>query len=442
MGRHEDVGRHGIDSTRDPPALGHTGGAVKLRSNGLPPVALAMVVGSLPVFLVGTLAVEIRHSLHFDTEALGIAIAVYYLGAASSSLPVSRLVEHVGGARVMRIAMLGAAVLFALIGGLATSWAALVVLLLLAGGISGSMNPAANLFLARRAESTHHGLVFGIKQAAVPFASLLGGLAVPAIALTVGWRWAFGAGTLLALVAAAVIPRSRTTLAEHRRRHPYAARAPVASAALITLTVGLGLGVMASSGATAFLVSAAVSLGFAKASAGLVAAAAGGAAVATRITIGARADRRGGGHLRVVVLLMLVGVAGYGLLASGTLEHSHWLFVLGALLALGGGWGYNGLFTFAVIRTHRDTPAAATGVTQIGGRLGGMLGPAVFGLVADHVSYSASWVVAAVTAAVAAAVVVVGRRLLVAARSQSLAPGPTASEPPAPAPGAPVPDAQ
>lgn len=401
-----------------------------------------MVVGSLPVFLVGTLAVEIRHSLHFDTEALGTAIAVYYLGAASSSLPASRLVEHVGGARVMRIAMLGAAVLFALVGGLASSWAALVVLLFLAGAISGSMNPAANLFLARRAESTHHGLVFGIKQAAVPFASLLGGLAVPAIALTVGWRWAFGAGTVLALLAALAIPRPRTTLAEHRRQHPYAARTPVASVALVTLTVGLGLGVMASSGCTAFLVSAAVSLGFAKASAGLLAAAAGAAAVTTRVTIGARADRRGGGHLRVVVLLMLVGVAGYGLLASGTLEHSHWLFVLGALLALGGGWGYNGLFTFAVIRTHSETPAAATGVTQVGGRLGGMLGPAVFGLVADHVSYSASWLVAAALAAFAAIVVATGRQLLRAARRQSPAAGAATSEGGALAPEPPIPDAQ
>lgn len=379
-------------------------------------MVLATVVGALPVFLVGTLAVEIRHSLHFDTASLGIAISVYYLGAASSSLPVSRLAEHVGGARVMRIAMVGAAILFAIIGGLATSWAALVVLLFLAGGISGSMNPAANLFLARRVDSTHHGLVFGIKQAAVPFASLVGGLAVPAIALTVGWRWAFGLGAILALVAAVVIPRPRTTLAQHRSEHPYAARAPVASAGLITLSVGLGFGIMASSSCTAFLVSAAVSLGFAKASAGLVAAAAGAAAVTARITIGARADRRGGGHLRVVVGMLLVGVAGYGLLASGTFEHSHWLFVAGALLALGGGWGYNGLFNFAVIRAHDDSPAAATGVTQVGGRLGGMLGPVIFGLVAGHVSYCASWLVAGTMAAAAAVAVVLGRYLLLRVR--------------------------
>lgn len=373
-----------------------------------------MVVGSLPGFLVGTLAVEIRHSLHFGTEALGIAIAVYYLGAASSSLPVSRIVEQVGGARVMRFAMVGAAVLFGLIGGLSSSWAALVVLLFLAGGISGSMNPAANLFLARRSDSARHGLVFGIKQAAVPFASLLGGLAVPAIALTVGWRWAFGIGSVLALVAAAVIPKPRTTLAQHRRQYGQAAKIPVATRALVTLTSGLSLGVIASSGCTAFLVSAAVSLGLAKGTAGLVAAAAGAAAVTARIAVGAQADRREGQHIRVVVLMLLIGVVGYILLASATLAGNHLLFVAGALLALGGGWGYNGLFNFVVIRTHRDAPAAATGVTQVGGRVGGMLGPAIFGLVASHFSYSTAWFTAAGLAAVAAVTMVIGRRLLMA----------------------------
>ena len=45
----------------------------------------------LPVFLVGTMAIQVRHSLHFGAAELGVAVGVYYLGAALSSVPGSWL---------------------------------------------------------------------------------------------------------------------------------------------------------------------------------------------------------------------------------------------------------------------------------------------------------------------------------------------------------------
>lgn len=40
------------------------------------------------------------------------------------------------------------------------------------------------------AEFSTRGLVFGLKQAAIPLATMLGGVSAPAIAVTLGWRWA------------------------------------------------------------------------------------------------------------------------------------------------------------------------------------------------------------------------------------------------------------
>lgn len=392
-------------------------------------VVLATVTASLPVFLVGTMAVEIRHSLHFGTAALGLLVAVYYLGAASASVPASRLAEAVGGVRVMRGAALAVALVSGLVAGVASSWAALAVLMALAGMSSGSMGPASNLFLVRRTDQGGQGLAFGIKQAAVPLAALLGGVAVPAVALSLGWRWAFGFASLLSLVAVVVIPAPRVALGERRRLLRGQTRAPVRSVPLVVLSLGLSLGVAASSGAAAFLVSAAVGLGFAKGTAGLVAALAGASAVVTRVLIGARADRRGGRHFPVIALMLAIGALGYLLLAASAAASNRPLFVGGAVLALGSGWGWNGLFNFAVIRTHLHAPASATGVTQVGGRLGGMAGPAVLGAVAAQDSFGVAWLVAAGAAAGGACAMLMGRALLVRSRSERGAPTPNGHHP-------------
>jgi len=182
---------------------------------------------------------------------------------------------------------------------------------------------------------------------------------------------------------------------------------------LVLLAAGLGLGVFAASGLAAFLATAAVSAGFARGTAGLIVAAAGGAAVIIRVASGVLADRRGGRHFPVVATMLAVGAVGYGMAAVGAGLGVRWLLVPAAVLALGAGWGWNGLFNFAVVRTHIHAPARATGITQVGGRLGGVLGPLTLGLVIDHASYAAAWSVATAVALLAAGAVLVGRHLLV-----------------------------
>jgi MFS family permease len=384
-------------------------------------VLLGTVACGLPVFLVGTMAVQVRHSLRFGAADLGLAVGAYYLGAAMSSVPGSWLAEAVGGARVMRaILVLSGAVQLA-IASAASSWTLLSALLFLAGALSGIMNPGTNLFLARRSAVDRQGFAFGIKQSAVPFASLLGGLAVPAVALTVGWRWAFVLAGMVAFGASWTIPASRTSLAERRRQQRLQPRAEVHTAALAVLAVGLGMGILAASGCVAFLVSSAVHIGYQKGTAGLIVALASVVALVCRIASGVQADRRGARHFGVISTMMAVGVAGYAALAAGAALGDRPLFAAGAIVALGIGWGWNGLFNFAVVRSHADTPAVATGVTQVGGRLGGVFGPVVIGVVVAHGSYAEGWLVAAGAALCGAGVTLAGARLLSRAARASAA---------------------
>lgn len=375
----------------------------------------ATVAGSLAVFLVGALGVQLQQSLHFGPAALGAAVSICYVGAALGSVPFGRLAEAVGGARVLRLAALAAAGLLGALALAARSWALLAGLLFLAGLVSSAIQPAANLFLARRTPPGQQGLAFGVKQAAVPLAAVIGGFAVPVVALTVGWRWAFVLAAAGSLVAAVAVPHPRISLAEHRARP--AALLPTGSRrALVTLAIGLGLGVFAATGLTAFIVSAAVHAGISQAAAGWLAALGGLVAGAARVVSGWRADRRGRSHLPVAAAMLATGGVGYAVLVVGSARGEAVLLVVGVVVTYGAGWGWNGLFNFAIVRTHPEAPARATSVTQVGGRLAGALGPFTFGLVAAHGSYADAWAVAGSAALVGAGLMLVGRRLLVRRR--------------------------
>ena len=371
--------------------------------------------GSLAVFLVGSLAIQIRGSLRFGPASLGIAISVYYAGAALGSVPFGRLAEAIGGARAMRAAAGAGTAVLLLLAVAAHSFDVLAALLFAAGLVSSAIQPATNLFLARRTPPDRQGLAFGIKQAAVPTSALLAGLAVPAIALTVGWRWAFVGAAAVAAAAALSVPRPRTSLAD-RRGAPRPTARPGSLAPLAVLAAGFGLGVFTATGLSAFTVSSAVAAGLAPGTAGLLAALGGALSVGARVTSGARADRRGRAHLPVVSVMLAAGAAGYVAIAAGAAQHDAALLVAGVAVAYGAGWGWNGLFNFAIVRTHSEAPARATAITQVGGRLAGAVGPLSFGLIATHASYATAWVVNAGAAVAAAAVILAGRRMLVASR--------------------------
>lgn len=107
--------------------------------------------------------------------------------------------------------------------------------------------------------------------------------------------------------------------------------------------------------------------------------------------------------------MLAIGSLGYLMLASG----DGVLVVPGALIAFGAGWGWPGMFNFAVVHQHRSAPATATGFTQMGVYLGAALGPIMFGLLAEVYSFQLAWSCVAVVSLLAA-----GTMLLNAALAQ------------------------
>ena len=334
-----------------------TGESIRYR-----PVLLAISVatcGVLPAFLTGRLAVQIRDELNFGEGALGLAVAVFFASSALASVFFGRVVERIGFSLGMRLAALTSAVTLFGVAVFARSFSALIFCLVLGGLSNATAHPATHLFLARKIPQERQGLAFGVKQAAIPTATLLAGLAVPILATTVGWRWAFASAAALALVIALLIPKGRMKVnsSPNVMRNGDARLAP-----LVLLALGMALGSAAANPLGAFIVESSVAAGLQVGVAGLLLALGSAAGIGVRVMVGWITDRRQRGSLNLVAGMLIIGTIGFLLLASG----AQWLLLIGTLLAFAAGWGWPGLFNFAVVKTSPGAPAAATGITQTG----------------------------------------------------------------------------
>jgi MFS family permease len=367
-------------------------------------VAVA-TVGVLPAFLTGGLAVQIRAEFGFGEGALGLAVAVFFATSALASVIFGRVVERVGSSLGMRLAAAVSAASLLVVSVLAGSWWGLVACLVL-GSLGNSIShPATHLFLAREVPQSRQGLAFGVKQAAIPVATLLAGLAVPSVATTVGWHWAFAGGAVLALCVALFVPGG----GEKGIRHVKEARAgDVPLAPLVLLALGIGLGSAAATPLGAFTVESAVAAGVEVGMAGLLLALGSAAGIAVRVLFGNLADKLESGRLRLVAGMLGGGTVGFVLLASGVVP----LLVIGVVLAFAAGWGWPGLFNFAIVKTNPRAPAAATGITQTGASSGAAAGPLAFGFVVEGSSFGTAWLLYGALALVAAVTILIGRYLL------------------------------
>jgi predicted MFS family arabinose efflux permease len=358
---------------------------------------------SIPVFLVGGLAVQISGELGFSPAGLGLAVSAYFGVSALASVPAGALVERYGSATVARCGIALASGSLLGIAVAARSLWTLVAILALGAGANAAGQLASNTSLARHVPVPRQGLSFGVKQAAIPVSTLLAGAAVPVVALTVGWRWAFVLAAGLAATAILLVPRENDDERKSRGK-----RAERATGALIVIGVAATLAAGAANALGTFLVDSAVARGLAPGAAGLSLTMGGAVCVVARIGGGWQADRRPNRQVGVIAALLAAGAAGLALLAvPGTLP-----LVAGVVLGFGLGWSWPGLMNFAVVRLHPQAPAAATSITQTGVYAGGCVGPLGLGAVAATAGYPVMWTVAAVAMVAAAVLMLVGSRML------------------------------
>jgi MFS family permease len=362
------------------------------------PAGLAIAAGAstvLPGFLVGSLALQVRSDLGVSVGAVAAGVTVFFAAGAFSAGMGGRFAERVGALRAIRGCLLVTAATLVLAGLVSGSLPVFLGFLAIAGVSNAITQPAINLFMADQVPLDRQGLAFGIKQSAIPAAILISGLALPVLALPFGWRATFVICALLPLTVFAVVRRSAARLVTPPERPP----PPRPSSKLVITAVAAALASAGPGALSAYLVASAVDVGIAEGVAGVLAALGSALSLVTRVLVGARADRRRDYGFSMIVVLLVAGAAGFALLAVGETP----AFVLGAFVVFGLGWGWPGLFNLAVVDLHRESPGAATGVSQMGIYVGAAFGPGAYGLLSSKIGYPASWGVAAGVSLLAAA---------------------------------------
>jgi MFS family permease len=338
----------------------------------------------LPVYLLGAMAVFVSADFSLSPTQLGLSVSAFSAAEGVGALFCGRLVERLGGRRALAYAAGGGAASLAGIA-LASNWGLLLLWLAWGGLMNNLSQLGSNLRISQGVGRARQGLAFGLKQSSAPMAALLGGLAVPTIALTSGWRWVFASAASSAVFVSLTLARRVRGGDAIRARgaKPHLAKAP-----LLLLSVGFGLGAGAAGAMSAFVIVYGVSEGMGAGAVGLVLAAGSLAAALSRVVLGSVADRHHRGHLATVAVMMMMAALTVG---SYPFTSSAVSIATVTIVAYAVGWGWPGLLNMSVVRYNPHAPAAATGVTQVGACTGSVVGPLAFGLITSHASYGAAW---------------------------------------------------
>jgi MFS family permease len=366
-------------------------------------IATGLVLVALPIFMVGGLAVQIRDDLGFTESALGAAVTIGFFAGALAAPFAGRFADRLGprtavniGAGLSAISLLG-------LGLVTNDWATMVAFLCIAGFGVAITDPGLAILVDRSIPVERQGLAFGIKEASIPAATLLAGLAVPVIALTIGWRWAFALGIVPLTVLLILLPGVAETRAnpplDLPETDPLAAieRSPHRRA-IVLAAIGGALGTAAASGVGVFLTESAVAMGVSPAGAGLLLAVGSVAGIIARISAGVAADRVGGVQFRLITSMLAIGALTMALGGTGSTT----LLIVGTIGAFTGGWAWTGIFFLSLIKTNPGSPGAAAGVGTFSLGMGNASGPLLFGLVAESSSFQSAWLGAGIAAGLGA----------------------------------------
>ncbi len=371
---------------------------------------MVVTTSTQPAFLLGAAFFQIGEEFGIGPVGLGALTSTFFLTASVASPPMGRWVQQVGWQQAMRINTRASAAVMLAIAILAIDLWTMGALLVIAAVSYGISNPAANLALSDHTDPRHRATIFGAKHAGIPASALLAGLAVPAIVVDFGWRWALVSAALIAASLSLVIPVGSVAAAVEPHHEPPDRRMmpPMSTRWLLGLASGSALATWAAIGLGTYLVSAALELGFTEAEAGWLQFSGAAISISTRIVVGVLTDRYGWSGFGGIAILTGMGALVFALLPVAT---SAW-FVIGVLIAYGTGWGWPGLMTFTVVNANRGSVAASSAVPQAGVFVGAGAGPLLLGYVIERGSYDAAWLTVALGLAGASAIIFVVRARL------------------------------
>jgi MFS family permease len=358
-----------------------------VRRAALPITTFVQAASSAAVIGPTVAAPLLLQRLQLGPAAVGVFVALVYLGAMFATQVGAFGVRRWGPIRASQAALLCSAAGLLL---LATPWLPLVALGAVLIGLGyGPITPASSQMLARTTDPRHYSLVFSIKQTGVPLGGVIAGLMVPplvalggAVAALLGTALLCGLAALSAAPLARELDRDRDHGAPWPSPHQVLAPTRFVAGHAVLRVVALCSFIfsMVQVSLTSYMVSFLTGdLHWTLAAAGAALAASQVAGVVARIAWGFVSDRWLGP--RRMLLALALGMAACGLLMPLLAPASPAPLVLALLCVFGAtAVGWNGVYLATVARVAPPGQAGtATAGTLFFTFFGVVIGPPVFG---------------------------------------------------------------
>ena len=342
----------------------------------------------LVVFAV--LAADLIAEFDVDRWQVGALVTAMTISGALISPSVGTLTDRIGARRATIVTLLAAG------GALAAMSVSpvfgLVAFFALVGGVAQAIaNPATNKLISMHVPPGERGVITGVKQSGVQAGTFLGGLLLPVITLSLGWRWAvavFGFAALVGGLWASVSLPADIALETEPGSEPTGERMPPVIRSLALY--GFLLGFAGTAIFTYLPLYAEESLGYSSSVAGYVVAFVGSVGVAGRIGWGRLSERSLGAMRSLRIISVLSFVSALLLVAAETAPWMVWVAALTTGLSAS---SWNAVGMLAIIQSVPTRRAGrGSGVVLAGFLLGLGLGAPAFGYSVDRLdTYVPGW---------------------------------------------------
>jgi MFS family permease len=345
----------------------------------------AMVILGIPA-----VTPALREEFALSRAGAGLLMTAAFLGVVAGSWPAGRAVDAIGVRRSMLVASVGVGFFLALLG-VAPSYAAVLVVLFVIGLFYSPVTPATNVGVVAWASSGFRTRGMAIKQMGVSAGAAISAALIPLLTTWFGWR--------IAVVFVGVLVAVAGVLSANWFRRPPEVRASARRGRLENrpLVVSLGVATL-----LLLLVQHSVSTHYILAlqDRGVALVAAGGALSLLQVSAtGARygwawiSDRPLRGNTPLAVLISCFASA--AVLSGMTLFDGTQAPAVAAIFLGLTTQAANGLMQLILSDSGGAAPASSTGLGMSIGFSGTVIGPPVFGLLADAWTYRSSWILLA-----------------------------------------------
>lgn len=345
------------------------------------------------------LAPFIQGDYSLSRAQVGLLTLAVGCGSYFTLVLSGRLIDRLGE-RAMMLASGVIAGAFALAMITAGGFIGALTLLALMGVGTAVATPAGSKAVMSWFEVRVRGTAMGVRQVGIPLGGMIASLALPSLALIVGWRGAVAFGGIFAVLGAVIC------FAFYREPPRQAARAvsigPAMSFGKIIGNKNLWfISVYAVAMLAAqftfslyLVVFAHERLGLSVVASGSLLALAQAVAVGSRIGWGVVSDRLlGGDRMRAMAIIAVIAGASsivFSFLHAGV---PLWTVAIMTIFLGASAIGWNGLYVTSVSElAGQEAAGTALGVSLTVSQIGLFVGPPLFGLIADHSgSYQPAW---------------------------------------------------